>query len=213
MSNTGTPSGLRLRRPSWKDPRLLLGVILVLASIAGVVGLVRAAETTIVVYAAKDDIPVGQSVSLEQLTPVEVKLGAIASRYLAEGSVQSGRVAVQRVSKGDLVPASSLGSADLLGRSPVAISLQEPLPAEAVAGTRVDVWIALPDGRNGFAEPRLIIPAAEIAHLQTSASGLGGPRETLVHVLVDAEKLPQLLGAQANKAKVSVVWNPSGRAR
>lgn len=213
MSTVGTQPGLRLRKPSWKDPRLLLGILLVLASIAGVVSLVRAAETSIVVYAAKDDIPVGQPVGLDQLVPVEVRLGATAARYLTEGNLPSGRVAVQRTSKGDLVPVSSLGSNDVLHRSPVAIILQEPLPTEAVAGARADIWIALPDGRNGFGEPRLLIPAAEIAHVQSAASGLGGPRETVVHVLVDPDKLPQLLGAQANKAKVSVVWNPSGRPR
>ncbi|WP_334171012.1 SAF domain-containing protein [Sinomonas sp.] len=213
MSTAGTQAGLRLRKPSWKDPRLLLGLLLVLASVAGVVGLVRSAEAGNVVYAAKDDIPVGQPVGLDQLVPVEVRLGAALDRYVAEGDLPSGRVAVQRVSKGDLIPASSLGSADVLGRSPVAIGLQEPLPAEAVAGTRADVWVALPDGRNGFAEPKLLIPASEIAQVQSAAPGLGGPRETVVYVLVDPDKLPQLLAAQANKARISVVWNPSGRTR
>ncbi len=182
-----------------------MGILLVLASVAGVVGLVRSAETSIVVYAAKDDIPVGQAVGPDQLVTVEVRLGAMADRYVTEGNIPGGRVAVQRVSKGDLVPASSLGAADALGRSPIAIVLQEPLPAEAVPGRRADIWVAPPDGRNGFAEPKLLISAAEIAHVQAAASGLGSPRETVVHVLVDPDRLPQLLGAQANKARVSVV--------
>jgi hypothetical protein len=93
----------------------------------------------------------------------------------------------------------------------VSISLTEALPVSVVEGARVDVWVALPDGRNGYAEPKLLVPAAEVAHLETSASALGGQRETTVHVLVDPQQLPSLLGAQANKAKVSVVWNPTGR--
>lgn len=213
MNDLGAATALRLQRPSWKDPRLLLGILLVLASVAGVVGLVRAAETSTVLYAAKEDISVGQTVSLDQLVSVEARLGSAEGRYIREGEIPLGRIALQRVAKGDLVPASILGAPESLDRSPVSINVQEPLPAEVVPGSRVDIWIAPPDGRNGFAEPRLAIPAAEVSHLQAEAAGLGGPRETVVHVLVGSERLPQLLGAQANKARISVVWNPSGRAR
>ena len=117
------------------------------------------------------------------------------------------------MAKGDLVAASVLGEPRALDRKPVAISVQEALPAEAVAGTRVDVWVALPDGRNGFAEPKLLVPGAEIAHVETESSTLGGSRETQVLVLVEDGKLAQLLGAQANSAKVSLVWNPAGGSR
>jgi hypothetical protein len=34
-----------------------------------------------------------------------------------------------------------------------------------------------------------------------------------VLVLVSDSQMPQLLGAQANKAKISVVWNPGGTSR
>ena len=211
MGSVGGAEGARLRKPSWKDPRLLIGMLLVLASIAGVVAIVRAAETRTTVYAARDDIGVGQDVNPDDLVGVEVRLGDAEPRYLTDPTALAGRVAVQRIAKGDLVPVSALGSADGLGRRPVSISLTEALPASVVEGARVDVWVALPDGRNGYAEPKLLVPAAEVAHLETSASALGGQRETTVHVLVDPQQLPSLLGAQANKAKVSVVWNPTGR--
>jgi hypothetical protein len=201
----------RLRRPSWKDPRLLVGVLLVLSSVAGVVALVRAAETRTTVYAAREDIDVGDVVALEDIVAVEVRLGEVEGRYLREPTEIRDRVAMQRVAKGDLVPLSSLGSADRLGRRPVSINVTDSLPASVVAGARVDVWVALPDGRNGYAEPRLLVPTAEVAHVESSSSALGGQRETVVHVLVDPQQLPALLGAQANKAKVSLVWNPGGR--
>lgn len=213
MSTAEKAPAARLRKPSWKDPRLLVGILLVLASIAGVVALVRAADTSIVAYAAKEDIAVGQSVGLDQLVAVEVRLGNVEGRYLTSGGLPDGKVAVQRIAKGDLVPASSLGGAGGLGRKPLPITITEALPAEAVAGTRVDVWVAQPNGRNGFAEPHRIATAAEIAHVATAQSALGGARETVVQVLLDEDQLPQLLGAQANKARVSLVWNPSGRAQ
>jgi hypothetical protein len=148
---------------------------------------------------------------VDDLVAVEVQLGDAQSRYLADRQSLVDRVAIQRIAKGDLVPVSSLGSMDRLGRRLVSISLSEVLPASVVEGTRVDIWVALPDGRNGYSEPKLFVPAAEVAHRETTSSALGGQRETAVHVLVDPQQLPQLLGAQANKAKLSVVWNPGGR--
>lgn len=213
MSSPEKTAVPRLRKPSWRDPRLLVGILLVLASVAGVVALVRAADTNILAYAAKGDIAVGQAVGPDQLVAVEVRLGEAEGRYFTRGELPDGAVALQRIAKGDLVPASSLGAAGALGRKPIPISVSEPLPAEAVAGTRVDVWVAAPDGRNGFAEPRLVVEAAEIAHVATAQSALGGVRDTVVQVLVEDSHLPQILGAQANKAKVSLVWNPAGRAR
>lgn len=210
MASLSRAEGGRLRRPSWKDPRLLVGVLLVLLSIAGVVALVRSAETRTMVYAAREDIGVGETVGSDDLIGVEVQLGDVERRYVSEASEAAGRVAVQRIPKGDLVPMSSLGSADRLGRRPVSVNVTDVLPTAIVAGARVDVWVGLPDGRNGYAEPKLLVPAAEVAHVETSSSALGGQRETVVHVLVDPQQLPALLGAQANKAKVSVVWNPSG---
>jgi len=41
---SASAEGGRLRRPRWRDPRLLVGLVLVLASIAGVVALVASAQ-------------------------------------------------------------------------------------------------------------------------------------------------------------------------
>lgn len=208
----GAP-GARLTKPSWKDPRLLVGLLLVVASIAGVVALVDSAQSTVAAYAAKEDIAVGQTVDPSRLVRVDVRLGDAEGRYLTAERLPQGKVALQRVPKGDLVPASSLGEPHAVDRKPVSISVAQPLPAEAAAGSRVDVWVALPDGRNGFSEPKRLVTGAEIAQIESASSALGGSRETTVLVLVEDAKLAQVLGAQANSAKVSLVWNPAGAAR
>ncbi len=59
----------RLKRPSWKDPRLLVGLLLVLASVAGVVFLVGSADRTTEVYAARDGIAVGETLTAGQRGP------------------------------------------------------------------------------------------------------------------------------------------------
>jgi len=211
MSVTTTTTGVRLKKPSWKDPRLLLGILLVLASAAGVVSLVAAADQTTEVYAAKGPIAVGEKLTANNVNRVKVRLGDVESRYVtAESGLPEGLVALQRIGPDHLVPKESLGKADALNRKPVAITIDEALPEQAAAGSRVDVWVAPPDARNGFGEPKLLLPGAEIAQVTPGSTTLGSSRSTVVLVLVTDEQMPKLLGAQANKAKISVVWNPGG---
>jgi hypothetical protein len=213
MSPDATATGTRLKRPSWKDPRLLVGVLLVLASVIGVISLVGSADKTTDVYAAKDSIAVGEKLSPENVVLAKVRLGETEEHYLTvESGLPEGLVAVQRVGKNQLIPRDSLGKVDALDRKPVTVTIEESLPDQAVAGTRVDVWVALPDARNGFSEPKLLLPGAEIAQVTPGSTALGSSRNTEVMVLVADNQMPALLGAQANQAKISVVWNPGGGA-
>ncbi|UUL77744.1 hypothetical protein NG819_10780 [Pseudarthrobacter sp. Fe7] len=201
----------RLKRPSWKDPRLLLGVLLVLVSVAGVIFLVGSADRTTEVYAARDGIAVGERLTLENVVRAKVRLGDTEQHYVtvADGLPQD-VVAMQRIAKDQLVPKASLGEVDQLNRKPVALSIAQTLPSQAVAGARVDVWVAQPDAKNGFSEPKLILPGAEIAEVTTGSTALGSSKTTVLMVLVEDKQMPALLGAQANEAKISVVWNPRG---
>jgi hypothetical protein len=213
MSPDATATGARLKRPSWKDPRLLVGVLLVLASVIGVISLVGSADKTTDVYAARDSIAVGEKLSQENVVLAKVRLGETEEHYLTlESGLPEGLVAVQRVGKNQLIPRDSLGKMDALDRKPVTVTIEESLPDQAVAGTRVDVWVALPDARNGFSEPKLLLPGAEIAQVTPGSTALGSSRNTEVMVLLADNQMPALLGAQANKAKISVVWNPGGGA-
>lgn len=204
----------RLKRPSWKDPRLLVGVLLVLVSVAGVVVLVGNADRTTEVFAARDGIAVGEKLTRDNVVRAKVRLGETEEQYItAESGLPEGVVAVQRIGKDQLVPRASLGSVDQLDRKPVALTIEETLPAQAVAGARVDVWVAQPDARNGFSEPKLLLPGAEIAEVTAGSTALGSSKTTVLMVLVEDGQMPALLGAQANEAKISVVWNPGGGAR
>ncbi len=201
----------RLKRPSWKDPRLLVGVLLVLVSIVGVVFLVGSADRTTEVYAARDGIAVGERLTPENVVRAKVRLGDTEQHYITvEDGLPQDVVAMQRIGKDQLVPRASLGEMDRLDRKPVALTIDQTLPAQAVAGARVDVWVAQPDAKNGFSEPKLLLPGAEITEVATGSTALGSSKTTVLMVLVEDKQMPALLGAQANEAKISVVWNPGG---
>jgi len=214
MSVGTVAGGARLKKPSWKDPKLIVGVLLVLASVVGVTSLVGAADQTAEAYTAREAIAVGETLTVDKLNRVKVRLGDLEQHYLTPATgVADGLVAAQRIGKDQLVPRGSFGQADGLDRKPVAVTIDEALPAQAVAGSRVDVWVALPDARNGFSQPTLLLPGAEIAQITPGSTALGSARSTVVMVLVADTQMPDLLGAQANKAKISVVWNPGGAGR
>ena len=214
MSSSAVASGARLKKPSWKDPRLLVGVLLILASVVGVISLLGSADKTTEVFVAREAIAVGEKLTPDNVSRVKVRLGEVESHYItAESGMPDGVVAVQRIGKDQLLPRESLGAVDLLDRKPVAVTVQEALPEQAVAGTRVDVWVSMPDARNGFAQPKLLLPGAEIAEVSPGSTALGSSKSTVLMVLVGDEHMPSLLGAQANEAKISVVWNPGGAAK
>lgn len=209
MVHESPAAAARLKRPSWNDPRLLIGMLLVLVSVAGVVLLVGSADRTTEVFAAKDGIAVGERLTAENVVRAKVRLGDTEAHYLtAESGLSEGMVAVQRIGKDELVPKASLGTIDRLNRKPVAIAVEAALPAQAVAGARVDVWVAQPDAKNGFGEPKMLLPGAEIAEVMAGTTTLGSSKSTVLMVLVPDGQMPALLGAQANDAKIAVVWNP-----
>jgi len=173
--------------------------------------LVGSADRTTEVFAARDGIAVGERLTPDNVVRAKVRLGETEQQYItAESGLPEGVVAVQRIGKDQLVPRASLGSVDELDRKPVALTIGEALPAQAVAGARVDVWVAQPDARNGFSEPKLLLPGAEIAEVTSGSTALGSSKTTVLMVLVEDGQMPALLGAQANEAKISVVWNPGG---
>lgn len=199
----------RLSKPSWKDPRLLIGILLVLASVAGVVALVGNADSRVPMYSARDALVVGQKITAESFTVVQVQLGDVDGKYLdPTDELDVNAVAVRMVPKGELVSRTSIGRIDALDRKPAPITITEPLPKEVVVGAYVDVWVALPDDRNGFVEPVLMLPGAEVASLSAASGTLGASKNMALMVLVTDAQMPKFLGAVANKAKVSVVWNP-----
>ena len=210
---TSMQASPRLKKPSWKDPRLLLGILLVLASTAGVVALVGSADQTTEVFAVDEAIPLGTLVTAEDFAVVPVRLGDVSEAYLpvSEG-IPEDAVASSLLRKGELLSRADLGKADELDRKPVGLRVDDPLPAETEAGSRVDVWMSMPDERNGFKEPKQILTAAEISELTIDESVLGANRATQLMVLVEDGDLATLLSAQSNGAKIAVVLNPAAGA-
>ncbi|GAA3696592.1 flagellar protein FlgA [Zhihengliuella alba] len=212
--SSATPNAdtARLRRPGWRDPRLLIGLLLVIGSIIGVVALVGALDRTVPVYAASEDISLGDPVGTENLEIAEVRIDGLEERYLtADEEVPDGLRSSVFIGAGELVPRRALKQGDPLGRKPVAVGIDGTVADAIVAGSHVDVWAAAQDdaGRS-YEEPERLLEGIEVAGRESVESAFGGTSGTELELLVTDEQLPDLLDVLANEAKVTVVYSPAG---
>ncbi|WP_150460752.1 SAF domain-containing protein [Nesterenkonia ebinurensis] len=204
------PTAARLRRPSWRDPRLLAGALLILASVVGTVLLVTAQDRTAPVYAADRGLSTGTSLSQEDLRIVHVRLDESAAAYLsAEAELPENAHLIRAVGEGELLPAAALAERDPHQRQPVTVEIQHELARAVEPGRLVDVWAA-----GGFSGPEaqgevtLLAASAEVADIREPNSGFGASGALTVELLVDPEELTGLLTALGGGDSITVL--PAG---
>lgn len=208
----------RLRRPGWKDPRLLVGIVVVALSVALGSWAVSTASRTVTVYAAGTALTPGTTVTAADLRAVEVRLGTQADRYLlVDDGLPDEAVVLRTVAVGELVPASSLGAAADLAVRAVAVPVTTGLSERIVAGAAVDVWY-VPEAPvptagsepgtaagDGPPQPALLVGGVTVAQVDEGEGTLvvGGP--TTVHLLVGVDDLPAVLAAVAGDGTIALV--------
>lgn len=206
------PQAARLRRPSWRDRRLLVGLLLVLLAVGLGARVVAQADRTVPVFAARGTLPVGSALTVDTLTVVRVRLAGAEQRYLsAERPLPSGQVLTRAVGAGELVPAAALAPAVALDRRPLGIPVDGVLPAGLAPGGLVDVWASARDrkaGGSAFAKPERLVASAPVYQVTAPTSGLAVSRTTTVHVLLADADLARVLAALANGSRTAVVPVP-----
>lgn len=208
-----SPAAVRLRRPTWRDPRLLIGVLLVAASVALGSWAVSSADRTAPVYAARATLPPGTALGPELVVVAHVRLTGLTAEYLpGDRPLPADLVVTRTVGDGELIPVAALGAADDLGLRPVVISSREPLPDAVQAGSVVDLWVA-PPGPSGEPEvPRPLVTGLTVVEITRPSGSLSLGAVTAVQVLVPEEELPGVLAASADQDTVLTVVPLPGNA-
>ena len=197
----------RFRKPGFRDPKLLAGVLIILLSVLGVVGLVRATNQTQPYYVASKDIGIGEKITTENVTVAQIKLGDSAGMYLsAEQVIADGSVATRPIAAGELLSSRSLSNEVSDGRRLVTLLLDQYAVAEYVPGDRVDIWVAYKtEGTNTYGDPTAIAESAEIHSVTAQESVIGGTGRSAVELWVHQEVLPTVLGATSKGAVINLV--------
>jgi flagella basal body P-ring formation protein FlgA len=125
------------------DLRLVLGVLLVVGSVAGVWGIVAAADRRVTVYAAASALTPGERIDAGDLVQRSVALDGSDRLYLAAGRIPSGGLVVtQPVAKGELLPTSSVGSTSGVRSTSLVLQLATRVSGAVVPGATIDIWAA-----------------------------------------------------------------------
>ena len=188
------------------DPRLVIGLGLVAASVAGVVGLVTAADETTQVLAAAEPLAPGDRVERDDLVVMDVRLATAEAHYLAPADLpDEGAVVTRAVGEGELIPADAMGSADGLRLASLVLDVGGALAASVQPGSVVDVWAARELESGRFGPPAVIASGATVVRLVDSDSIVSGSETTAVEVLVPKSRIARVLEAAANSDAVSIV--------
>ena len=208
-----SPVGARTAMRRWRDPRLLVGAVLVVASVIGMVLVIGASDNTIAVWSVRDDVPSGSPVSKDDVVAIGVQLPDIGPYLPAETAVPEGMVAARDFAAGELLTTVGLKQAgDLGGVRVVTLPvLRNQMPADLAVGDRVDVYV-VERGSAGepAGSPRLVFGSAVVADVDDDGGAFGGTSlETGVALSVPEDEVAAIVDAQA-RGTVTLVDVPVG---
>lgn len=227
LPGPSSPPATRLRRPSWRDTRLLMGVGLVAASVAVGATAFSAAARTVPVYVAEHPLVPGAAVRADALVVREARLGDSLDRYLrADEPIPDGLLVTRTVAAGELVPLSAVADVTDLDLRPVAITPQGVLSGGVTEGATVDLWFvpAPQEGRGDAgaasdddappepsAGPVELAAGLTVAEVSEPTRSLAVGAAVTVHVLVPTDDLAAVLSALAADGTVEIVPVPGPR--
>lgn len=188
-----SPPASRASARSWKDPRLIVGVVLVAVSVLVGARLFAAADDTVAVWTVRADLPAGTTVGPGDLVREDVRFASseMAARYLsADAPLPDGMVLARDVTADELLPRAALTSdtAPELVEVPLALAA-DAVPATLRTGELVDVWVT-PEEQVGPA-PRAVRVLERVRVVAAPRGGTAlGPsatRQLVIGLPADAE--------------------------
>jgi hypothetical protein len=188
------------------DARLLVGLALVAASIAAVVGIVTAADEGEDVFAAPGLLTAGQVLTLADLDVRRVALGIEGHGYLTPADMPpEGLVVTRTVGAGELVPRSAVGDARGPSATTVVVTLSTALGATVRPGDSLDLWSAPALDGGRFGAPAVIASGTQLVRTVTADGIVAGTEAGRVELLVPRREVARILHALANGDAISAI--------
>jgi hypothetical protein len=204
------PTPRRVRPPRWLDLRLVLGVLLVLASVLLGARIVSAADATVPVWAVTGDLAAGTELTAGDLMAVDVRLDDTADAYLSTATRPEGRTLARAVRHGELLPRTALEEAGELVQ--LALPVQSGyVPPGLERGQLVDVYAVADPAAGATAvadgSVTLVVRKAPVQGISGRSEGVLSTPTTAVQVVVAvaADDAADILAAIAGRPLVVVV--------
>mgnify|MGYP003617568337 CR=1 FL=1 len=220
MSEVVTPKANRLRAPSWRDSRLLFGLLLIVLSTALGGWAMSRADQTVPLYAADVALVPGQELGPDQLRRVDVRLGDGATAYLSAAQALPKDAHVLRpLNPGELVPEAAVGASADVDTRIVAVPVDVTAASLLTTGSVVDVFVNRPSGTSvggkpGYAGPELLVERVIVAAVPESGAVLGGSSaRRAVHLVIPEDKVKTLVADMDLESRITLVPAPGGVRR
>lgn len=208
-----SPPGLRAVKRRWRDPRMVIGVLLIGASVLGMAWAVSASDNRIEVWSVSDDLPQGSPVEPGSLVKVSIDVPDPTAYVLSDATIPPGTVAARDFAAGELLTRLGIdqpGSIEPLRIVTLPV-LRHQMPADLSVGDRVDVYL-VERGASGEpqARPRLVLKSAIVSDVGDDSGAFGGTSlETGVALSVPQAQVATVVDAQA-RGTVTLVDVPVG---
>lgn len=205
MTETLTPPApTRPRRHL--DARLLVGLVLVVASIAAVVGIVAASDEGEDVLVAPRLMTAGEILTLDDLEVRRVALGIEGHGYLTASDVpEAGVVVARTVGAGELIPRAAVGDSRSPRSTTVVVSLSTALGATVRPGDSLDLWSAPALDAGRFGAPSVIASGAQLVRSVADEGLVTATSAGHIELLVPRRDIARILGALANGDALSAI--------
>lgn len=203
MAELPVPTASRLPRTRWLDPRLLIGLLLVLASVVLGATVVAGADDRVQVWSLARDLGPGTALTRSDLTLTSVHLHqSAARRYLSARQRVTGLVVTRPLGRGELLPAAALRRAGTSAQRKVVVEVDRAGAAGLARGRVVDVYAVRDAGGDEPAPPQRVLTGVTVAEdVRTGSGGFGGGGATVgVALLVDEADVAAVLDAVAHGA-------------
>jgi hypothetical protein len=214
------PATNRLKPPSWLDGRLLVGVLLVLVSVAVGAKVVASSDHYDLVWAATHDVAAGSVLTRADLQQVKVKFHdssatAADGEYVTAGSATLvGRTSSQALFAGQLIPAGAVPVKVALPTRLVTVPVARlHMPKGATSGIQVDLYVTVgAAGGSGKAAPQLVLANVTVADTISDSSGLGDSGGSGVVLSVPIAEVSAVVAA-AEAGTVDLVLVPAAQTQ
>lgn len=183
----------RLEHRPWRDPRLILGVLLVLASTLIGAAAVAAGTSSTGYWAARSDVRAGDPVQRTDLVVTDAHVPDDSARHLvpvdeAWPAPLDELVWTRDVGQGALVTRATIStrSASDVTELPLTVTTGAA-PTDLQRGDRVDVWVGPGPGDDAGQEAELVLGDVRVVSSGAAGSMEGAPSRTVLVDVPDGE--------------------------
>lgn len=194
------------RRRRHVDARVLIGLALVAASIAAVMGIVTAADDGEDLLAAPRLLTAGELITVEDLEVMRVSLGIDGHGYLRPSDVpDEGLVVSRTVGTGELIPLSAVGDARGPSATTVVVTLSTAIGATVRPGDSLDLWSAPALDAGWFGAPAVIASETQLVRVIADEGIVSTTQAGQIELLIARRDVARILHALANGDALSAV--------